>query len=340
MKAVRLYAAGDVRFEEIAAPGKAKRGWVRIKTTAAGICGSDLHNYRTGQWISRTPSTPGHELTGEVMEVGEGVEGFANGDHVVADSRFWCGECLSCRAGRRHLCAKLGFVGEICDGGFAEEIVLPARLVHKVDSTIDPSIAAMSEPFAVALHAVRRLSLQPGSPVLVAGCGTIGGLVAMVLSRGHDGLVLVTDRNADRAQLVARVTGAKVVNLDANSIEGATGGAPLLGAVDATGNTAVLSQLLDLVTSGAAIAMVGIFHSNMQIDPNLLVEREISLVGCHAFSDELPTAIGLLDEYADDFRQLVDSEIALGDVPAAYDRLITGRTKGLKTIIRMGGLPQ
>ncbi|WP_271899558.1 zinc-dependent alcohol dehydrogenase [Candidatus Phyllobacterium onerii] len=340
MKAVRLYAAGDLRFEEVDAPGSPKPGWVRIKTTAAGICGSDLHNYRTGQWISRTPSTAGHELTGVVLEVGEGVQGLANGDHVVADSRFWCGECFSCRAGRRHLCTALGFVGEICDGGFAEEIVLPARLVHKVDSTIDPSIAAMSEPFAVAMHAVRRLSPQPGSAVLVVGCGPIGGLVAMVLSRGHDGPVLVTDRNADRAELVARVTGATVVNLDEDSIEFATGGAPLLAAVDATGNTAVLAQLLDLVAGGGAIALVGIFHSNMDIDPNLFVEREICLVGCHAFSDELPVAIGRLAEYADDFRQLIDSEIGLRDVPAAYDRLITGRAKGLKTIIRMGGSPQ
>ncbi|TXR49491.1 zinc-dependent alcohol dehydrogenase [Phyllobacterium endophyticum] len=340
MQAVRLYAAGDIRFEEIAAPGKPQQGWVRIRTIAAGICGSDLHNYRTGQWISRTPSTAGHELTGEVLELGDGVEGFAKGDHVVADSRFWCGECRSCHAGRRHLCSKLGFVGEICDGGFAEEIVLPARLVHKVDETIDPSIAAMAEPLAVALHAVKRLSLQPGSPVLVTGCGPIGGLIAMLLARGHDGLVLVTDRNAERAELVARVTGARIVKLDTACIEAATGGAPLLGAVEATGNAAVLAQLLDLVASGGTIALVGIFHKTMDIDPNLLVEREISLVGCHAFCDELPAAIKLLHEYADDLRQLIDSEIALRDVPAAYDRLITGQSKGLKTIIRMGGLPQ
>lgn len=334
MKAARLYGPGDLRVEDIAAPGAPDAGWVKLRVDAAGICGSDLHNYRTGQWISRSPSTAGHELTGTVIAVGEGVDTVAVGDRVVADSRFWCGECPQCLAGRRHLCGSLGFVGEICDGGFAEQAVLPARLLHVVDAALDERVAAMAEPLAVALHAVRRLPKTTGS-VLVVGCGTIGGLAALLLSRTFAGTVLVTDRNQGRCARVARVTGARIVDLNRDAIAAATANAPLLAAVEATGSIAALSQLLGVLDPGGTVAMVGIFHDRLDIDPNLLVEREIGLLGCHAFADELPDAVRMLGELSEPLLAVIDREIGLDDVPAAYDRLLAGQTDGLKTIIRM-----
>ncbi|TPI48369.1 zinc-binding dehydrogenase [Mesorhizobium sp. B2-9-1] len=334
MKAARLYGPGDLRVEDIAAPGVPDAGWVKLKVDAAGICGSDLHNFRTGQWISRSPSTAGHELTGTVVAVGEGVDTIAIGDRVVADSRFWCGECAQCRAGRRHLCTSLGFVGEICDGGFAEQVVLPARLLHSVDAALDARVAAMAEPLAVALHAVRRLPKAAAS-VLVLGCGTIGGLAALLLSRTFAGTVLIADRNQGRCARVARVTGATIVDLDPHAIASATANTPLLAAVEATGSVAALSQLLGVLGPGGTIAMVGIFHGRLDIDPNMLVEREIALLGCHAFADELPDAIRMLGELSEPLISLIDREIGLDDVPAAYRRLLEGQGDGLKTIIRM-----
>ena len=193
-------------MEDIDPPGPPAPGWIGLSVTAAGICGSDLHNFRTGQWISRSPSVAGHEFSGLVTEIGDGVEGLAVGDAVVADSRFWCGECANCRAGRPNICEKLGFVGEVCDGGFAERTVLPARLLVRHEPLLDPAIAAMAEPLAVALHAVRKLAAPAGEPILVVGCGPIGGLAALLLSHRHDGPLLVADRNAARASLVADVS--------------------------------------------------------------------------------------------------------------------------------------
>ncbi|QJP15816.1 alcohol dehydrogenase catalytic domain-containing protein [Starkeya sp. ORNL1] len=331
MKAVRLYKAGDLRVEEVAAPGDLLAGWVRLTVTAAGICGSDLHNYRTGQWITRAPSIAGHELTGIVSAIHPSVEGFKVGDHVVADSRFWCGACAACRAGRQQLCRRLGFVGEACDGGFAEEIVLPARLLLPVAAGIDPAVAAMAEPLAVALHAVSRLSARPGQPVLVVGCGPIGGLAALVLGKRHGGPLFIADRNANRAGLVAEVTGGRVVALD-SAVIGDTD-APL-AAIEATGNVAALGQLVGAMGAGGTIALVGIYHGSLPLDPNLLVEREIALIGCHAFADELSEAVALLGPLAGDLARLVDRQITLDEVPAAYDRLIAGEARGLKTIVR------
>ena len=339
MKAARLYTAGDIRVEDIDIPGTLAPGWVRIAVTAAGICGSDIHNFRTGQWITRSPSVAGHEFAGVVTEVGAGVRAFTAGDTVVADSRFWCGECPACQSGRHNICDHLGFVGEICDGGFAEQAALPERLLVRYDPALDPAIAAMAEPLAVALHAVRRQAAPAGEPVLVIGCGPIGGLAALLLSRLHDGPVLVCDRNADRAELVARVTGALHVTLDTESLGDVLGGRVLRYALDATGHIDVLMRAIVLLGGGGSLTLVGITHGRIELDPNTLVEREIALIGCHAFTDELPEAVAMLPGLAPALVKLIDREITIDAVPQAYARLLAGNVTGLKTIVRLGYRP-
>ncbi|CAN7717066.1 alcohol dehydrogenase catalytic domain-containing protein [Rhizobium sp. LjRoot98] len=334
MKAARLYAAGDMRVEDIEIPGTLAPGWVRVAVSAAGICGSDLHNFRTGQWITRSPSVAGHEFAGVVTEVGAGVREFSAGDTVVADSRFWCGECSACRSGRQNICDHLGFVGEICDGGFAEQVALPARLLVKHDPALDPAIAAMAEPLAVALHAVRRHAVPAGEPVLVIGCGPIGGLAALLLSRLHDGPILVCDRNPDRAELVARVAAAASVTLDTESLRDALSGRVIRYALDATGHIDVLRQVIALLGGGGSLTLVGITHGRIELDPNLLVEREIALVGCHAFTSELPESVAMLPGLSAALAELIDREIAVDAIPQAYERLLNGDATGLKTIVR------
>lgn len=334
MKAVRLYAVGDLRVEDIVPPPTPGSGEVRIAVTAAGICGSDLHNFRTGAWISRSPSVAGHEFAGRVVAIGDGVAGLKVGDAVVADSRVTCGVCPACRDGRPNVCEKLGFVGEVCEGGFAEEVVLPASQLVKAPAGVDPAALAMAEPLAVALHAVRRLAVPAGSPVLIAGCGPIGGLAALVLAERHDGPLLVADRNADRARRVAEVTGARIVDLTTEAVGEVLAGVPLLAVLDATGHPGVIGTLLDLVSPGGTLALVGIGHGSLAVDPVRLVEREIALAGCHAFTDELPDALALMPKLESRLLALIDETIDLDDVPAAYERLLAGRSTGLKTIIK------
>ncbi len=335
MRAARLHDKGDLRVEDIDPPPAPSADAVLIGVAAAGICGSDLHNFRTGQWMSRKPSTPGHELAGDVLAVGKDVTRIAVGDRVVADSRFWCGACVQCRGGRPNLCENLGYVGEVCDGGFAERLLLPQRLVHRVDPALDPAVAAMAEPLAVALHAVHRLGPTSGEPVLVAGCGPIGGLAALVLSRlPGAGPVLMADNNAARLACVSAVTGARRVALERHGVQLALAGAPLRFAIDATGSVPALTSLFDTVANGATIAAVGIFHRPLEFDPNIVVERELTLAGCSAFSDELPEAIAMLTELAPALRQFIEREISLEELPVAYQRLTAGDSERLKTIVR------
>lgn len=324
MKAVRLHAKGDLRIEDVPPPAPPP-GWARMRVTLAGICGSDLHNFRTGQWITRAPSIAGHEFTGVVLEAGSRLQ---PGDRVVGDSRFWCGACPPCRAGRHQLCHRLGFVGEACDGCFAEQIALPEKLLWKVPESLPPEIAVTAEPFAVALHAVRRLNPRAGEPVLIAGCGPIGGFAGVILAHLGQGPILVADHNAQRAEQVARATGATVVALQSARDH------DLRWAIDATGSIAALRSLMACLSGGATIALVGICHGTLDLDPNILVERELNLIGCHAFHDEMPGAIALLPACADRVRHLLDREITLDGVPDAYLRIASGQSAGLKTLIR------
>lgn len=322
MQAVRLHAKGDLRVEEIDAPAAPGPDEVTLQVTAAGICGSDLHNYRTGAWISRAPSVAGHEFTGVVSALGPGVTHVAQGDRVVVDSRHICGTCPACLAGRGQVCAHLGFLGEVIDGGFAEAVTLPARNVLKAADVPDRHLA-MAEPLAVALHVLNRLGMEAPGPLVITGCGPIGGLVALLASEaGHQPILI--DRNAARAAKVAAATGGSVAETPP----------PCLHAVDTTGHPAAITALVDSLMGCGKLALVGIGHAAAVIDPVKLVEREITLLGCHAFGDELAAVNALLPRLSPRLDAFVAEVIPLTEVPAAYARHLSGKVEGLKTIIQ------
>ena len=152
-----------------------------------------------------------------------------------------------------------------------------------------------------------------------------------------DGPLLVADRNAARSALVTEVTGGSAVGLDKASIVVVLDGRPLRHALDATGSVPAIMALVDLLSGGGTLGLVGIAHGRLDLDPNLLVEREISLVGCHVYVDELAEAVGLLPDLQPQLLRLVDEEIGVDDIPAAYRRLLAGQSAGLKTIVRLAG---
>lgn len=330
MQAVRLYAKGDLRVEDISAPAPPGPGWVTLSVTAAGICGSDLHNYRTGAWITRAPSVAGHEFTGIVVACGADVGHVAVGARVIVDSRHSCGQCPACADGVGQVCEQLGFLGEVIDGGFAEAVTLPARNVLPAPAGVPDRHLAMAEPLAVALHALNKLAPTAGAPIVVTGCGPIGGLVALLAARaGHK--VGVVDQNAQRAALVARTVGGQVLDADL------FGGWRFRFAVETTGHPAVLGALMGRIAGASAIALVGIGHGGLEVQPTRLVEKELSLIGCHAFGAALAQAAARLPDLCPALDAFIAEVIDLADVPAAYARHLAGQVAGLKTIIRCGG---
>lgn len=329
MEAVRLHGIGDLRHETVTAPAAPAADEVTLAVSLAGICGSDLHNYRTGAWISRAPSVAGHEFTGSVTALGEGVSHVAVGDRVIVDSRWTCGKCRACLNGVGQVCENLGFLGEVIDGGFAEQVTLPARNALKAPAGVADRYLAMAEPLAVALHALNLMNVPEGAEIVVAGCGPIGGLITLLATRaGHP--VQILDRNDARTGLVAEATGAAVTSFEA------LGGYYYRYAVDTTGSAHVIKGLLSTIAGASRLGLVGIGSAAEIVDPVHLVEREIALVGCHAFNDELAAIGDMLPDLAPHLDPFIAEMISLADVPATYDRLLTGEGTGIKTLIQIG----
>lgn len=318
MKAVRLYGIREVKIEH-SAPPTLKSGWARVQVHAAGICGSDLHNFITGKWFSRLPVTPGHELFGVIAEINESESLFRVGMRVVVDSRVWCGRCFFCLAGENNLCEELGFVGEVFDGGFAEEVILPLQNLLIVPDSVPDDIAVLSEPLGVALRVINQLNPSAGDTVCVAGGGTIGGLTALLLSRLKKCRVQLLEPNKQRYQLLSSVVGLSPPGTFSLAVE-------------ASGHPAALIDLLSSIRSGGRIALVGIFHHSKELDLNKVVEKEITLIGCSVFQDEQNEALQVMASLAEDLRKLIAPPITLDELPDAYMSLISGDSHYLKTV--------
>jgi (R,R)-butanediol dehydrogenase/meso-butanediol dehydrogenase/diacetyl reductase len=332
MKSARLHDKRDIRFEEVSMASVPEAGQVRVKVAYAGICGSDIHNFKTGQWITRKPSIAGHEFSGVIESAGSNVSGFKIGDRVAVDSRIYCGECQNCRSVHQHLCDKLGFIGEAIDGGFAEYITLPARLLVKCKPEARLDVAALAEPLAVALHALAKLNAPKDSPILIVGCGPIGALCAVAADLIDERKLLISDINQDRQAHIFSLTGASPVDLSTFDQFNNQTLKPVRHIIDTTGNVGVISQLISKL-SGASLALVGIGQGSFTLNPAHLVEREIALVGCHAFSTELTEAVRMLEIYPNDFAALIGPMISLEQVPAAYEQISAGKAEGIKTMI-------
>ncbi len=335
MKSVRLHDPLDIRFEEVPDAPKPGAGEVRLTVAYAGICGSDIHNYKTGQWISRRPSIAGHEFSGVVDAIGEGVLSVAVGDLAVADSRDYCGKCANCLSGNHHFCSNLGFVGESIDGGFADYAILPEHLVLKCTPETPLDIAALAEPLAVALHALNRIHIKPEEPLLVIGCGPIGALIAVASDILGDRALLICDQNKARVSITAAASGGQAVDLAAFDQFANATGSTVRHVIDTTGSVKLISHLVENL-SGATLGLVGIGSGSFPFDPVGAVERELTIAGCHAFKDELPQAAGLLTSFPERFAPLIGKRITLEDTPAEYAQIADGKATGIKTLIEIG----
>ena len=151
MLAARYHGIGQIRVEHLPQP-ECGPGQSLVKVVYAGICGSDLHIYRKGMFVSTIPEIMGHEFSGVVAQVGPGVTTLQPGDQVVGDPRVSCGTCPWCRTGAYNLCPALGFIGEVRPGCFAEYLVLEANKLIKIPAAVELRRAALVEPLAVALH--------------------------------------------------------------------------------------------------------------------------------------------------------------------------------------------
>ncbi|MGB1208908.1 MAG: zinc-dependent alcohol dehydrogenase, partial [Paracoccaceae bacterium] len=277
------YYCGDKRFavEQITAPAP-KPGEVQIDIAYCGICGTDLHVY-LGHMDARIGNhrVIGHEMSGRVAALGEGVSGFEVGQKIVVRPLDHCGDCPACDAGHQHICHNLKFLGLDTDGAFQQKWSVPAHTLHALPKDMPLDHAALVEPLAVATHDVRRAGLKPDEDVLVIGGGPIGMLVALA-AKQTGANVMISEVNEHRLAL-AKELGFAVINPKSSDAVAAVNAATNGKGADVVFEVSGTQPGVDLMTAAAAtrgrICMVAIHASKPQIDLFQFFWRELEMVG-------------------------------------------------------------
>lgn len=349
MKAARFHAQKDIRIEDIPEP-ELRPGAVAIDVAWCGICGTDLHEYLEGPiFISpeghphplsheSAPVTLGHEFSGTVSALGDGVTDLTVGESVVVEPYFVCNECAPCLAGNYHLCTRMGFIGLAGGGGgLSEKVVVDRRWVHPVgDIPLDQ--AALIEPLSVGHHAVMRSGAKAGDIALIGGAGPIGLLTAAVL-KAIGVTVIMSELSAARKQKAIDTGVADFVvdpsteDLQARVLE-ITNGIGVDVAFECTSVNVVLNQLFDAVKPAGVIVNVSIWGKPASIDMQKLVLKEIDLRGTIAYVRDHPATIELVQQGKVNLEPFITGRIALEQlIDEGFDTLINHNETAVKIIV-------
>ena len=309
---------GNVLFMDMPEPG-AGAGQVVIGVRSAGICGTDIHIYRS-EYLIKPPVILGHEFSGEVVETGPGVTRFKVGDRVTVNPSAGqlCGECRFCKLGAPFFCINRAAIGSGIHGGFAKYCGVREEIVFRLPENLDFDTGALCEPFACALQAVVELTeILPGEVVAVSGPGPIG-IMCMMLAKARGARVVMLGISADttRMEIALRLGADLVINVEKENaskvIGDLTEGYGVDVVLECSGANASVHQCLDLVKKLGRYTQVGLFGAPINIDMDQVVKKQLRLQGsiCHTWGTWDRT-LSLLGQATIDLRPLVSAKLPL-----------------------------
>jgi (R,R)-butanediol dehydrogenase/meso-butanediol dehydrogenase/diacetyl reductase len=328
MKAAVWHHKEDIRFEDVPDP-RPGEGQVAVRVKTCGICGSDLHEFRSGPFIIPTRPHPltqraggpvilGHEFSGEVVGLGRGITRFRLGDRVVVNPLIYCGECHYCRRGEHIMCTKLGTYGFAADGAFAEIAVFPERSLYRLPDAVTDEMGAFVEPLAVAVHAVKRARVKIGDRVMVVGAGPIGLLVLQACRVAGASEVYVSEPMKARRELAAKTGAAAVFDPTqgdpGKDLERLTEGLRADVAFDCVGNQASFDAALKATGRRAVICVVGLALKPIEVPFIRLWGHEKGITFSSGYQDEFPAAISYLADQRVRVEDLVSARIGLHEL--------------------------
>jgi (R,R)-butanediol dehydrogenase/meso-butanediol dehydrogenase/diacetyl reductase len=334
------YQARDIRIERRARPALGA-GEVRLRVTLCGICGSDMHEYLDGPHAipvgaahalsgTAAPIVLGHEFSGVILEAGSGCD-LAIGQRVAVEPEYRCGACSACRRGDYNLCAHMGFAGLMGHGGMAEEAVVPRYMLHPLPDQVTDRQAAVLEPAAVALHALRRSRLMAGESVAVVGAGPIGLLLVQFAATAGARRIVVSDIS-DARLARARLLGAtETVNTSAHDLPSTAAGVDV--AFEAVGIQAALDDAIGSVRKGGRVVLVGLFGERARFDAFDLVNREVDIVPSCGYRHVYPDLIGMIAAGAVDPSLIVTREIRLEEAVTRGFEMLAARNDDVKVLV-------
>ncbi len=315
---------------------------VKVKIDSCGICGSDLHLIRHGTLQCRHyPAIPGHEASGEVLDIGSNITKFKKGDRVVISAGTSCGSCEYCVSGRENFCRQLGVFGFDRNGSFAEYNIVEERYLYKLPDSIPYDVGAiLADAVSTPYHAVRyRAGIRDSDVVAIVGCGGLG-IHGVALARIFTKNLLVAVDLDEGALENASYYGAdRVLNLQkgkniGKELKFLTGGVDVL--IDFSGHSANIEESLRAMNPGGRIVLVGIGRNPLQFKiPLVLIEKMISILGSYG-SDRraIPELIELVESGRLNLRRSITSHHRLEDLNECLERLEKRVGNPIRFIIR------
>jgi 2-desacetyl-2-hydroxyethyl bacteriochlorophyllide A dehydrogenase len=270
-------------------PVTPSRGQVQIRVSHCGICGTDLHLFH-GKMDHRVrvPQVIGHEMSGTIAAVGEGVDAFAPGDHVTVRPLDPCGSCPACAAGHSHICQRLKFIGIDEPGALQALWTVPAHTLHRLPASLTLEQGALVEPIAVACHDVRMGEVTAGDLVVVQGGGPIGLLIALV-ARSAGARVLISEINPFRLRLASSLGLTAVDPIQTDMVEQvneATGGAGADVVFEVSGSAAGAALMTRLPRTRGRLVVVAMFAEVPQVDLFRFFWRELRMTGARVYEPQ------------------------------------------------------
>ena len=333
MKSVVLERPGVVSLSE--AEQLYPEPWqavVRLRLN--GICGSDLAAYRGTAPQVAYPCVLGHELLVDVLECPDRPE--LEGGRAVVEPLVFCGSCRACRVGRYNCCAQLKVLGVQIDGGLREVNVVDARRLYPVPEGMPDETAVLAEPTSIAYHAVQRSQVEAGQVAVVFGAGTIGLLIAQILTRGRGCRALVVDLDPWRLGVAERMGATPLQGGREELIRDvreATGGEMADVVFEATGNPVCTRMTTDLVAHAGKIVLIGWNPSPVEVDTVTLMRKEVDLLGSRTSVGAFPYVLRLLEDEVVDSQSLITHHFDLGDTASALKLLDEGDEGALKILV-------
>jgi L-idonate 5-dehydrogenase len=340
VKTVVIHAPHDLRIEEREPPALGPRD-VRVRVRNGGICGSDLHYFHHGGFGAvriRHPMILGHEVAGEVIEIGREVTGVGPGQRVAINPSLPCNACAQCRAGRQQHCLDMRFYGSAMrdphvDGGFREILVCDESQAIPADMPAER--AAFAEPLSVCLHAAHQAGDLLGRRVLVTGAGPIGALVVLVARLAGAAEIVTTDLAPAPLAMSRRIGADSALNVKENPdalAPFAEGKGRFDIAFEASGSGAALAGALAVVRPRGTIVQIGNAVGEVPVPLATLLAKEITLRGSFRFHAEFAQAVTLLASGRLDVSPLLTEVVPLADAVRAFE-LATDRSRAMKVQI-------
>lgn len=337
MKQQIMTQPGVIEFRDIPCPAPAP-GQVLVKIKRIGVCGSDIHVYHGKHPFTSYPVTQGHEVSGEVAALGEGVTGFQVGQKVTIEPQVTCGHCYPCRHGKYNLCESLKVMGFQTTGTASEYFAVDASKVTLLPDSMTFDQGAMIEPLAVTVHAAKRFPEIEGANVAILGCGPIGLLLAQSCKALGAAKVLITDISDYRLGL------ARSLGIDAavNTLHKDFGEALLetFGPdkadviYDCAGNNTTMGQAIRYARKGSTIILVAVFADLATVDLAVLNDHELDLNTSMMYRHEdYVDAIRLVGEGKIRLEPLMSRHFAFDDYLEAYRYIDANREHTMKVLI-------